>query len=138
MARADGQLGPKMRRSAEACVTARLAKQPIAMECRGFAPGTPGLNLAINQISEFLQFLSFRGLDRPVLDRTGLTGYFDISLGYDCAPFAGLPGIPERPCAADGVTLFTALQEQAGLKLEASREMVNVMVVDSARMPDPD
>lgn len=137
LSRADGQLGPKLKRSAEACVAARMARQALPIECRG-TPGT-GLNMTINQISELLQYFSFRGLDRPVLDRTGLQGYYDLQLAYDCDTFAPLaPGVPTRPCAPDGVSMFTALQEQAGLKLEPSREMVDVMVIDSVRMPDPD
>jgi uncharacterized protein (TIGR03435 family) len=37
----------------------------------------------------------------------------------------------------DGVSIFTALQEQAGLKLEAAREVVDVLVIDYAEMPVP-
>jgi len=140
MARADGQLGPKLKRSAEACVAAKRARQPLTAECRGpLAAAIAGLNLPVQQISELVQYWSARGLDRPVIDRTGLQGYFDLQLAFDCAPFAPISSlIPNRPCSPDGVSLFTALQEQAGLKLEPSREMADVLVVDSVRMPDPD
>jgi uncharacterized protein (TIGR03435 family) len=39
--------------------------------------------------------------------------------------------------ADDGLSFFTAWQEQAGLKLEATREVVDVLVIDSAEMPTP-
>ena len=139
MARADGQFGPKLKRSAQACVTARTTRQPMPVECRGaIAPGG-GMNLVASQISELLQYWSFRGIDRPAIDRTGLQGYFDVQLAFDCEPLAPLvPGFPPRLCSPDSVSMFTALQEQAGLKLEPSREMVDVLVVDSVRIPDPD
>ena len=140
MARADGQFGPKLKRSAEACVTAKTTKQPLTVECRGpIAAAIAGLNLPVQQISDLLQYWSVRGIDRPVIDRTGLQGYFDLQLAYDCDPFAPMaPGARPRVCGPDGVSMFTALQEQAGLKLEPSREMAEVLVVDSVRMPDPD
>jgi len=87
------------------------------------------------QISDFLGVLSGMGIDRPVLDRTGLTGHFDLQLQYDHAPFSG--AFASKPSTLDGVSFFTALQEQAGLKLEAAREVVDVLVIDSAEMPTP-
>lgn len=85
-------------------------------------------------ISDFVRLLAAMGMDRPVFDRTGLTGYFDVQLEYDYGPFtAGFV----RPRSSEGVSIFTALQEQAGLKLEATREVVDVLVIDSAEMPTP-
>jgi uncharacterized protein (TIGR03435 family) len=74
------------------------------------------------------------GMDRPVFDRTGLTGHFDLQLEYD-GPFSG--AFANRQSSIDGVSIFTALQEQAGLKLEAAREVVDVLVIDFAQMPTP-
>ena len=87
------------------------------------------------QISEFLRVLGGMGIDRPVLDRTGLTGHFDLQLQYDHGPFSG--AFAGRQSSIDGVSIFTALQEQAGLKLEATREVVDVLVIDYAEMPMP-
>lgn len=86
-------------------------------------------------ISDFVRLLAGLGIDRPVLDRTGLTGHFDLQLQYDYAPFSGAFARP--PSSMDGVSIFTALQEQAGLKLEATREVVDVLVIDFAEMPMP-
>jgi uncharacterized protein (TIGR03435 family) len=69
---------------------------------------------------------------RPVVDRTGLKGRFLVGLRYT---------MPGTPSAADGDAtqrapeLFTALQEQLGLKLEATRGPVEVLVIDSAEHP---
>jgi uncharacterized protein (TIGR03435 family) len=58
--------------------------------------------------------------DRPILDRSGLTGTFDINLTL------GLESV------------FTALPDQLGLKLEASREPRDIVIIDSAELPEPD
>jgi uncharacterized protein (TIGR03435 family) len=87
------------------------------------------------QISDFIRLLSGMGIERPVLDRTGLSGHFDLELAYDYAPFSGAFASPQS--RLDGVSFFTALQEQAGLKLEPAREVVEVLVIDSAEMPTP-
>jgi uncharacterized protein (TIGR03435 family) len=87
------------------------------------------------QIGDFLRLLSVVGIDRPILDRTGLTGHFDLQLQFDYGPFSGPGGRP--PSNIEGLSFFTALQEQAGLKLEAAREVVDVLVIDSAEMPTP-
>ena len=62
--------------------------------------------------------------DRPVVDRTGLEGRFDIE--YTFSPRTPEPG-------PDGAvpTLLVALEEQLGLKLEAQRTAVPVVVIDS-------
>ena len=64
---------------------------------------------------------------RPVIDRTGLTGDFEFELEF--APF--------NATAADSTApdLFTAIQEQLGLKLESARAPVEVLVVDRAERP---
>ena len=67
---------------------------------------------------------------RPVIDRTGLTGIFDIELTF--APFNA--PVADSP-APD---LFTAVQEQLGLKLEPARAPVDVLVIDSAEKPTSD
>ena len=77
-------------------------------------------------------------VDRPVLDRTDLAGVYDLELewssdlGLQQAP-AGSAGVSEL--TADGLSLFTALQEQLGLKLDATQAPVDVIVIDSAERP---
>lgn len=135
MARADGQLETGLKRSNAACVDARKSGQPLPPECRENA-AIGGMQYRAMQISDFIRMLSALGIDRPVVDRTGLSGYFDLQLHYDFAPFAAAAGRPIAP-PVDGVSFFTALQEQAGLKLEPVRELVDVLVIDSAQSPTP-
>jgi bla regulator protein blaR1 len=69
------------------------------------------------------------GLNRPVLDKTGLTGHYDLKLNW-IPEFDGPP-----PTGSDGVDIFTALQEQLGLKLEAQRGQVETLVIDHVEKP---
>jgi uncharacterized protein (TIGR03435 family) len=70
--------------------------------------------------------------DRPIVDKTGLTGTFDGELTFAPEP---LPGFPRLPDSENGVSVFTALQEQWGLKLEPARGPVEVLVIESAQPP---
>ena len=67
---------------------------------------------------------------RPVVNRTELKGEFDLDLRYTADVIA--PPLPE---AATEPGLPTALQDQLGLRLEAGRGQVEVLVIDRARMP---
>jgi len=68
---------------------------------------------------------------------TGLTGGFDAQLTW--TPDASLSNSPEAPSpASDGSSLFTAIQEQLGLKLDAQRGPVEVLVIDSVERPTED
>ena len=79
---------------------------------------------------------------RPVIDKTGLTGNFDVELRFtpdqlpQGPPPAGAPPLP--PIDPNGPTIFTALQEQLGLKLENARGPVDVLVVERVEPPTPD
>lgn len=78
---------------------------------------------------------------RPVLDRTGLTGLYDLFVQWDDAPVreGGLPGTapPARDdsAAGDRGSIFTAVQDQLGLRLEPQRAPVDVIVVDGMERP---
>jgi uncharacterized protein (TIGR03435 family) len=78
-------------------------------------------------------------VNRPVVDRTSLTGLFDIDLRWmpDYMPFLP-PGAPPPPTDPNAPPLFTALQEQLGLKLESTRGPVDVLVIDSVEKPAAD
>jgi uncharacterized protein (TIGR03435 family) len=65
---------------------------------------------------------------RVVIDRTGLTGLFDFELKWAQDPTADT-AVP---------SIFTALQEQLGLKLESTRGPVDVLVIDHVERPLPD
>jgi uncharacterized protein (TIGR03435 family) len=81
-----------------------------------------------------------RFVGRPVIDRTGLKGAFDWDV--DFKPEFVQPIGNEAPASAeafaDRPSIFTAIQEQLGLRLEATRAMVGVLVVDGAHAPTPD
>ncbi len=66
---------------------------------------------------------------REVIDRTGFTDKFDVHLEYG--------GVFDSPPDSGAPSLFTALQEQAGLKLESQKAPVEVLVIDHAEKPDP-
>jgi uncharacterized protein (TIGR03435 family) len=80
-------------------------------------------------------------LDRPVVDQTGLKGRFDFQLQWtpDETPSAspGRPGEPPKPPErADSLPdLFTAIQQQLGLKLEPTKAQVDVLVIDKVEKP---
>lgn len=92
-----------------------------------------------------LQFLAqslSNQLRRPVLDKTGLTGNYDFKLTWtpDAAQGFGGPPVPpgaDAPPAPDpnGPTIFTAVQEQLGLRLESQKGPVDVIVIDRAERP---
>jgi bla regulator protein blaR1 len=78
-------------------------------------------------------------LGRPVADRTGLTGHFDINLkwtpepGQSTMPPGGGPEPP--PPDPNGPSLFTALQEQLGLRLESEKARVETIIIDRVEKP---
>ena len=81
-------------------------------------------------------------LDRPVIDETGVTGKWDFVLQWtpDETQFAGAPMKVTPPASNDANTappLFKAIQEQLGLKLEARKAQVPVLVVDHVDHPSP-
>jgi uncharacterized protein (TIGR03435 family) len=80
-------------------------------------------------------------LGRPVRDKTGLTGKYDFTLTFTPEPTQPVPGAspPEAPPTVDSnaPSIFTALQEQLGLKLESARGPVEVLVIDNAERPEP-
>lgn len=71
-----------------------------------------------------LTFLLSRRLDRPVIDQTGLKGNYDYSVDI-----TGLPG-PNPDASAPSI--FSTIQRDLGLKLEARKEPVSILVIDSA------
>jgi uncharacterized protein (TIGR03435 family) len=91
----------------------------------------------------FLTHALSRMLGRTVVDKTGLTGNYDFALNWTpdesmTNPFGGPQGGPPRddaPPDANGPSLFTALEQQLGLKLQAEKGKVDVIVIDHIDLP---
>jgi uncharacterized protein (TIGR03435 family) len=86
-------------------------------------------------MGDFVSLLQRALLDRPVVDKTGLTGRYDFDLEWapDETQFGG--DVPVAPADAQSPPFFTAIQQQIGLKLEATRGMVEALVVDKVERP---
>jgi uncharacterized protein (TIGR03435 family) len=80
-------------------------------------------------IAEFIE-RGFRTLDRPVIDLTRLTGRFDIHLEF-------VPADAPDPGDNSGASVFTAVQEQLGLRLSTATGPVKVHVIDHVERPSP-
>ena len=149
LARNDGRLGPKLARSDVDCDKA-MAEMADALKRTGRPPqrtpgqpppctvgGPPGTlegnDITMQMLADVLTASVNRAVSTPVtrvvVDRTGLTGYFKFKLEW--RP-------DEAPSDAPGVSIFTALQEQLGLKLEPARGPVDVIVIDHVELPTPD
>jgi uncharacterized protein (TIGR03435 family) len=72
---------------------------------------------------------------RPVVDRTGLTGTFDVELRWSVATAAALSA-GGNTASSDAPSIFTAVQEQIGLKLEPAKTSVDYLVIDHIEPPD--
>jgi uncharacterized protein (TIGR03435 family) len=126
LAREDGKPGPQLTRSAVDCATTR----GCGVNTSSGSMGTV-ITLTGSPLSGLLDELA-TAVDRTVVDRTGLTGAFDLELRFRRETLQG------GPSSANDPSVFTAVQEQLGLKLESSRGPVNVLVVDRIDRPTPD
>jgi uncharacterized protein (TIGR03435 family) len=70
-------------------------------------------------------------IDRQVVDKTGLTGKYDFTIRFSPDNAA----TQESPSTADAPSIFTALQEQLGLKLEPAKAPVDSLVIDHIERP---
>lgn len=87
-------------------------------------------------MAEFAAQLGTMKLGRPVQDRTGLTGRYDFKLNFTAALAAAAPSADEAASTPDSsVDIFTAIQEQLGLKLQPSTGPVQAVVVDHMERP---
>lgn len=95
----------------------------------------PGRNASI---ADFVAVMQRAILDRPVVDKTGLKGRYDFDLVWapDETQFGG--EVPVASADAPSPPLFTAIQAQMGLRLEATRGPVQALVVDTAARPSMD
>jgi uncharacterized protein (TIGR03435 family) len=144
MAKADGKPGPALKPSTIDC--AAEMKGPRA----GGPPPGPNEPVRCGSRQSFGR-IQFSGLPlsafangiagqvgRMVIDRTGLSGVWDFELNF--APERPLdgPGVEPPPVDPNLPTLFTAVQEQIGLKLDPTKGPVEVLVIDSIQQPAAD
>lgn len=131
--RADPTLGPRIRRATASC-----ERTPCDIR---FAPGT--LTASALTMTDLATNLSM-WVDRIVTNGTGLDGTFDLRLTWtpDRLPQAPTPlGTADLPVDAvdpNGPSLFTALREQLGLRLDAEHGPAEVWVVDRVERPTID
>jgi len=142
LARADGRLGPQMKPSTVDCT-------PPTTPERGPQTSACGTNTSVSNnsgtlkgtgrlLADIAETLGNFVADRMVIDRTGLTGRFDIELKWTPDNLAAGPAATGTATVPDGASVFTAIQEQLGLKLEPQRGAVEFLVIDSIEQPTPD
>jgi uncharacterized protein (TIGR03435 family) len=145
MAKPGGLPGPNLKPTTEDCAAAAAAAQ------RGALAPPPGSNAPFCGIQGGPGRIRFGGLpaaalpqafanyaDRMVVDRTGLTGSWDFVLTFAVESRSGLGG-PDVPGGDQNApSLFTAVQEQLGLKLEPTKGPVEVLVIDAIEKPVDD
>lgn len=88
-------------------------------------------------MADFVSILQRAILDRPVVDKTGLKGRYDFDLQWapDESQFGG--AVPVAPPDASSPPFFTAVREQLGLRLVATRGPADALVIDHAEKPSP-
>jgi uncharacterized protein (TIGR03435 family) len=86
-------------------------------------------------MANFAQLLQSGIMDRPVVDHTGLVGKYDFELRWmpDQSQMGGRFPVTDSADAPPGI--FTAVQEQLGLRLSAEKTPVEVMVIDRVEQP---
>jgi uncharacterized protein (TIGR03435 family) len=148
VARSDGRLGPQIHLSTVDCQAIEQARRnappPTLLALQD--PARPCVTRSSsNSLSS--DSLTMRGVvgvlerfavDRPVVDRTGLMGHFAMTLQWT-NPMSTGPQADATSGAvpsSDGPSIFTAIQEQLGLKLESTKGPVDVVVIDHVEHPN--
>src|SRR5215471_12569137 len=125
LAMAVGRNGPKLPPSSSDVVS---------------GPALPGRIVSTRMNMQILATLLSRFERQTILDKTGLTGFFQVRLEWTpdsfrdlpLRPDGGLPQVNGQTFDPAGPSLYTAIQEQLGLRLESRKGPVDVLVVDSA------
>jgi uncharacterized protein (TIGR03435 family) len=150
-ARRDGTVGPRLHESDTDCdrIAGARGRGGPPPEMPAFGQRMPcGMRMGPGQmsagslpLSQLAATLSMF-VQRIVIDRTGLTGRYDFDLTWTPdqmpagAPPPGAPPLP--PVDPNGPSIFTAVQEQLGLKLDSQRGPVPVLVIDQVEELIPD
>jgi uncharacterized protein (TIGR03435 family) len=131
LANKNGTLGPQLRRSRLDCNVDFTQCSVRAGQGQFASGGTPMVSL--------VNYLASAVVQTVVVDRTGLDGRYEINLEWtpDRTPLP-LNGDTPAPPSPDKPSIFVALQEQLGLKLEPERGPVDVVVIDHVERPTED
>jgi uncharacterized protein (TIGR03435 family) len=115
--------------------------EPSPTVCGRPIASPKGRNVAFDvfgvSIGDFGDGLLSRILNRVVIDKTGQAGVFDLHFEFtpnDATPLGG-PTLPVSPAGENDLSIFTALEQQLGLKLESTRGPVDVLVIDHVERP---
>jgi uncharacterized protein (TIGR03435 family) len=148
MARPGGKPGPKLVPARGGCSPEELAARrgapppaqggPPPVVC-GIQQGPGRIRFGNYPLSLFANNVSAR-VGRAVVDRTGLTGNWEFELEFqpEVPPGQLPPGAAPPPVDPDAPNFFTAVQEQLGLKFDATKGPVEVWVIDSIEHATPD
>ena len=146
LARRDGQLGPRIKPAAVDCL-ALMTKAPggVPVQAPQLPDGRPACGVRRDGTGRLtaggttmLMFATqiLTGLsDRLVIDRTGLSGAYDFDLEHQLDTRGAPPTADSATAVPDRPSLFTALEEQLGLKLQATRAPITVTVIDRVTPP---
>jgi uncharacterized protein (TIGR03435 family) len=102
--------------------------------------GLGDLHVTNNTMKDFCDGMQGSAMDKPVVDKTGLTDRYDFNLKWtpDDSQFAQFGPRPPMAASEDPnapPSLFTAIQEQLGLKLDPTKAMAEVVVIDHVEKP---
>jgi uncharacterized protein (TIGR03435 family) len=140
LATSNGRLGPQLRPSAaDDCVDSATAVADPSRRCGAFR-FTPPQRMSARgvTIDAIARFLEMNTVGRGVINRTGLMGTFSMDLEFTRDAAAVDPAVDTDRSADAAPSIFTAVQEQLGLKLESSRGPVDVLVIDRVEHPTED
>lgn len=134
LARRDGRLGPNIRPTAKDCEAATAKPLDTAaakVEYDGCIPqiGLARLRMGGHRIPFLVEGLK-RIFEKPVVDKTGLFGTYDMELSWTPDPTMLPTGVSESSVSPGGPSIFTALEEQFGFRLVSDRVSVDVLVID--------
>jgi len=124
--------GPKLKESTVSTDTSPQGPPPLIFVVAPQLVRLAGRNATMAELASVMQRAA---LDDPVLDKTGLIARYDFDLEFtpDEAVFGGALGKGAEDSPKPG--LFAAIQQQLGLRLEASRGLVDVLVIDHVERP---
>lgn len=141
-----GKGSPKLKPLQDGSCTPAVVGRPLPLlpdgqhRCRNMVSPRGSVDIEGGTLSMLAGFLGMV-LDRPVIDKTGITSYFEIHLVFspdDSAaprPVTADPGAPAAVMAPDASRIFQAIQEQLGLRLVPAKGPVDVLVIDHIERP---